>query len=123
MNFVFILIIIALFFIFRKERFTLDDTVRTISADRWADILKNDHRYWTQSRQSRSEHSSGTRYINQIDYWKDAPQINLEEAIPVSPITSDDIRWEKLNDYEYSQLVGLLQGNYQRDNIKSINAS
>lgn len=113
MNFVFILIIIALFFIFRKERFTLDDTVRTISADRWTDIIKSDRRYWTQ----------GTRYINQIDYWKDAPQINLEREIAVSPITSDDIRWEKLNDYEYSQVVGLLQGNYQRDNIKSINAS
>lgn len=100
------LIIIILFFIFSKERFTIDDTIRTISADRWADIIK-----------------SNRRYINQIDYWKDAPQINLEEAIPVSPITSDDIRWEKLNDYEYSQVVGLLQGNYQRDNIKSINAS
>lgn len=105
MNFVFILIIIALFFIFRKERFTLDDTVRTISADRWADIIKHDR-----------------RYINQIDYWSNAPQINLEEAIPVSPITSDDINWSKLNDYEYSIIVGLLQGNYQRDNIKSINA-
>ncbi len=105
MNFVFILIIIALFFIFRKERFTLDDTVRTISADRWTDILKSDR-----------------KYINQINYWSNSPQINIEEAIPVSPITSDDIRWEKLNDYEYSQVVGLLQGNYQRDNIKSINA-
>lgn len=101
MNFVFILIIIALFFIFRKERFTLDDDI----TDRMKAYLKNDR-----------------KYINQIDYWKDAPQINLERAIPVSPITSDDINWSKLNDYEYSQVVGLLQGNYQRDNIKSINA-
>ena len=105
MNFVFILIIIALFFIFRKERFTLDDTVRTISADRWTDILKNNR-----------------RYINQIDYWSNSPQINLEEAIPVSHITSDDINWSKLNDYEYSQVVGLIQGNYQRPKINSINA-
>lgn len=106
MNFVFILIIIALFFIFRKERFTLDDTVRTISADRWADIIKHDR-----------------KYINQIDYYKDAPNINLERAISSSTITSDDINWSKLNDYEYSVIVGLLQGNYNRDSIKSINAS
>ena len=101
----FIIIIIALFFIFRKERFELDDVVRTISADRWADIIKHDR-----------------RYINQIDYYKDAPQINLERAISSSPITSDDINWSKLNDYEYSVIVGLLQGNYNRDSIKSINA-
>ena len=101
----FLIIILALFFIFRKERFELDDVVRTISADRWADIIKHDR-----------------RYINQIDYYKDAPQINLERAISSSPITSDDINWSKLNDYEYSVIVGLLQGNYNRDSIKSINA-
>jgi hypothetical protein len=101
-----LLIILALFFIFKKERFDLSDDVRTISADRWADILKPNR-----------------RYINQIDYYKDAPQINLERAIQNSPITSDDINWEKLSDYEYVQIVGLLQGNYNRDNIKSINAS
>jgi hypothetical protein len=101
-----LLIILALFFIFKKERFDLSDDVRTISADRWADILKPNR-----------------RYINQIDYYKDAPQINLERAIQNSPITSDDINWEKLSDYEYVQIVGLLQGNYNRPLIKSINAS
>jgi len=101
MNFAFILIIIALFFIFRKERFTLDDDI----TDRMKAYLKNDR-----------------KYINQIDYWSNSPQINLEEAIPVSPITSDDINWSKLNDYEYSQVVGLIQGNYQRPKINSINA-
>ncbi len=101
----FILIILALFFIFRKESFELDDTVRTISADRWADIIKPNR-----------------KYINQIDYYKYAPQINLERAISSSPITTDDINWSKLNDYEYSVIVGLLQGNYNRDSIKSINA-
>lgn len=122
MNCVFIIIILVLFFIFRKERFELDDTVRNISADRWADIIK-----------------SNRRYINQIDYYqpqsplapfakqtgldyKDAPQINLERAIAVSPITADDVNWEKLNEYEYSLIVGLLQGNYNRSKIKSINA-
>ncbi len=101
-----LLIILALLFVFKKEKFTLDDTVRTISADRWADILKTNR-----------------NYINQIDYYKDAPQIDLERAIQDSPITSTDINWEKLNDYEYVQIVGLLQGNYNRPLIKSINAS
>jgi len=106
MKVILLLIILALFFIFKKENFTLDDTVRTISADRWADILKPNR-----------------NYINQIDYYKDAPQIDLERAIMNSPITSDDINWEKLSEYEYVQIVGLLQGNYNRPLIKSINAS
>jgi hypothetical protein len=106
MKVILLLIILALFFIFKKEKFTLDDTIRTISADRWADILKPNR-----------------KYINQIDYWSNSPQINLERAIQNSPITSDDIQWAKLSDYEYVQIVGLLQGNYNRDNIKSINAS
>ncbi len=101
-----LLIILALLFVFKKEKFTLDDTVRTISADRWADILKPNR-----------------NYINQIDYWNNSPQIDLERAIQDSPITSTDINWEKLNDYEYVQIVGLLQGNYNRSLIKSINAS
>ena len=101
----FLIIILALFFIFRKERFELDDTVRTISADRWADILKPNR-----------------KYINQIDYYKDAPQINLERAISGSTITTDDINWDKLNDYEYVQIVGLLQGNYNNPLRKNINA-
>ena len=119
----FLMIILALFYIFRKERFDLDDTVRTISADRWADIIKPNRKYWTQSPSAPFASRTGTRYINQIDYYKDAPQINLERAISSSPITSDDINWSKLNDYEYSVIVGLLQGNYNRDSIKSINAS
>lgn len=101
-----LLIILALLFIFKKERFDLSDDVRTISADRWADILKPNR-----------------KYINQIDYWSNSPQINLERAIQDSPITSDDIQWAKLSDYEYVQIVGLLQGNYNRPLIKSINAS
>ena len=120
MKVILLLIILALFFIFKKENFTLDDTVRTISADRWADILKPNRKYRTR----------GAGYINQIDYYqpqgldyKDAPQIDLERAIQNSPITSDDINWEKLSEYEYVQIVGLLQGNYNRPLIKSINAS
>ena len=98
----FIIIIIALFYIFRKERFSLDEDIN----DRMKAYLKNDR-----------------KYINQIDYWSNSPQINLEKAIPVSPITADDIDWSKIkDDYEYSVIVGLLQGNYNRDNIKNINA-
>jgi hypothetical protein len=63
------------------------------------------------------------KYINQIDYYKDAPNIDLERAIYNSPVTSDDINWAKLNDYDYARTVGLLQGNYNRPLIKSINAS
>jgi hypothetical protein len=105
MKVILLLIILALFIIFKKEKFTLDDTIRTISADRWADILKPNR-----------------RYINQIDYWSNSPQINLERAIQNSPITSDDVQWEKLTDYEYVQIVGLLQGNYNRSRVKNINA-
>jgi len=118
----FLIIILALFFIFRKERFELDDVVRTISADRWADILKPNSKYRAQSPSAPFASQTGAGYINQVDYWSNSPQINLERAIAVSPITSDDINWEKLSDYEYVQIVGLLQGNYNRDNIKSINA-
>ena len=113
MKVILLLIILALFFIFKKERFDLSDDVRTISADRWADILKPNRRYRTR----------GAGYINQIDYWSNSPQIDLERAIQNSPITSDDINWEKLSEYEYVQMVGLLQGNYNRPLIKSINAS
>ena len=98
----FIIIIIALFYIFRKERFSLDEDIN----DRMKAYLKNDR-----------------KYINQIDYWSNSPQINLEKAIPVSPITADDIDWSKIkDDYEYSVIVGLLQGNYNRGPLKNINA-
>ena len=98
----FIFVIISLFYIFRKERFSLDEDIN----DRMKAYLKNDR-----------------KYINQIDYWSNSPQINLEKAIPVSPISSGDINWEKLNDYEYSQVVGLLQGNYNNPLRKNINAN
>jgi hypothetical protein len=100
-----LLIIVVLFF--RKESFSLDPY------DRMNAYLKTDR-----------------KYINQIDYYqpqgldyKDAPNIDLERAIYNSPIRSDDINWEKLNDYDYARMVGLLQGNYNRPLIKSINAS
>jgi len=93
-----LLIIFVLFF--RKESFSLDPY------DRMNAYLKTDR-----------------KYINQIDYYKDAPNIDLERAIYNSPVTSDDINWAKLNDYDYARMVGLLQGNYNRPLIKSINAS
>jgi hypothetical protein len=120
MKVILLLIILALF---KKERFDLSDDVRTISADRWADILKPNRKYRTQSPSAPFASQTGAGYINQIDYWSNSPQIDLERAIQNSPITSDDINWEKLSDYEYVQIVGLLQGNYNRPLIKSINAS
>ncbi len=66
-----LLIILALLFIFRKERFSLDEDIN----DRMKAYLKPNR-----------------KYINQIDYWSNSPQINLERAIQDSPITSDDRR-------------------------------
>jgi len=95
-----LILLVVLFFIFKKESFSLDPY------DRMNAYLKTDR-----------------KYINQIDFYKDAPNIDLERAIYDSPITSDDINWAKLNDYDYARMVGLLQGNYNRPLIKSINAS
>ncbi len=97
-----ILLIFALYLILKKERY--EDPFLDGIKDRFIDPRKH-------------------TYINQIDYYKDAPNIDLERAITVSPISSGDINWAKLDDYQYSQMVGLLQGNYQRDNIKNINAN
>jgi hypothetical protein len=74
MKFMFIIVIIALFYIFRKERFSLDEDIN----DRMKAYLKNDR-----------------KYINQIDYWSNSPQINLE-----SRIVPDDRR-----SYEYVQYI------------------
>jgi hypothetical protein len=96
MNILLLLVIFTLFYIFRKERFSLDT---------------QDSAYLKPDR----------KYINQIDYY--TPQINLERAIMNSGISSDDINWAKLDDYDYSKTVGILQGNYNRPLIKNINAN
>jgi hypothetical protein len=100
-----ILVILLIFFLYlllNKERYT--DPFLDGIKDRFID--PNNH-----------------RYINQIDYYKDAPNINLERAINNNVISSGDVNWAKLDDYQYSQMVGLVQGNFNNTSIKNINAN
>ena len=62
------------------------------------------------------------RYINQIDYYRDSPNINLERALSQPTITSDDIDWSKVSNSEYPKLVNYLSGRNDATRIKSINA-
>ena len=62
------------------------------------------------------------RYINQIDFYRDAPNINLERALTQPAITSDDIDWSKVSDSEYPKLINYLSGRNDATRIKSINA-
>ena len=63
------------------------------------------------------------KYINQIDWYRDSPNIDLEREINYyGGISPDDIDWTKVNDYQYSKIVGYLQGKYDATKIKSINA-
>ena len=73
------------------------------------------------------------RYINNIDWYRDAPNINLERAL--SPdlsqtqgvsqptITTDEVDWSKVSDYEYPILINYLSGRNNATKIKSINAN
>ena len=97
-----ILLIFALYLLLNKERYT--DPFLDGIKDRFID--PNNH-----------------RYINQIDYYKDAPNINLERVINNNVISSGDVNWAKLDDYQYSQMVGLVQGNFNNTPIKNINAN
>jgi len=72
------------------------------------------------------------RYINNIDWYRDAPNINLssdlsltqgvERALSQPTISPDDIDWSKVSDSEYPKIVGYLQGRNDATKIKSINA-
>ena len=63
------------------------------------------------------------RYVNQIDYYRDSPNINLERAFSSPTITSDDIDWSKVSDSEYPILINYLSGRNDATKIKSINAN
>jgi hypothetical protein len=63
------------------------------------------------------------RYTNQIDYYRDAPNINLERALTQPTITSDEVDWSKVSDYEYPILINYLSGRNDATKIKSINAN
>ena len=61
------------------------------------------------------------RYTNQIDYYRDAPNINLERALSHPTISPDDIDWSKVSDSEYPILINYLSGKNDATRIKSIN--
>ena len=63
------------------------------------------------------------RYTNQIDYYRNAPNINLERALSQPTISSDDVDWSKVSDYEYPILINYLSGRNNATKIKSINAN
>lgn len=63
------------------------------------------------------------RYINQIDYYQHAPNINLERALTQPTLTSDNVDWSKVSDYEYPILINYLSGRNDATKIKSINAN
>jgi len=99
-----LLLIFTLYLILKKERYAKYDPFIEGMKDRFIDPQNH-------------------RYINQIKYYKDAPNINLESAINNVAVSSSDVNWAKLNDYEYSQMVGLVQGNFNNPSIKNINAN
>ncbi len=79
--------------------------------NRWVDVLK-------------SPYGGRHKYINQIDFYRNAPSIDLGRiGGGGESINVEDIDWSKLNDYQYSQVVGLIQGIEDRPRIKSINAN
>lgn len=79
--------------------------------NRWVDVLK-------------SPYEGRHKYINQIDFYRNAPSIDLGRVGGGGDhINVDNIDWSKLNDYQYSQVVGLIQGIEDRPRIKSINAN
>jgi hypothetical protein len=98
-----ILVIIYVILFNGKERYTTDPFIEGMK-DRFIDPLKRN-------------------YINQIDYWGNSPNINLERALYQPALTSDDIDWSKVSDYEYPRLVNYLSGRNDAVKIKSINAN
>ena len=110
MELIFVLLFIIIFFILnRRERY---DALQDEMADRWVDVLK-------------SPYGGRHKYINQIDFYRNAPNIDLGRVGggESDHLNVDNIDWSKLNDYQYSQVVGLIQGIEDRPRIKSINAN
>ncbi len=98
-----LLLIFTLYLLLSKERYTSPDPFLDGIKDRFIDPQNH-------------------RYINQIDFYRDAPNIDLEREFRKSScnITKD---WDKMTDYEYSQAIQCIQGSEDRTKIKSINAS
>ena len=101
-----LLLVVIFFLVNRRENY---DSLKDEMTNRWVDVLKSPY---------------GREYINQIDFYRNAPSIDLGRIGGGGDhINVDDVDWSKLNDYEYSQVVGLIQGIEDRPRIKSINAN
>jgi len=104
---IFLLLLVIIFFLLnRRENY---DALKDEMEDRWADVFK-------------SPYEGRHKYINQIDYYRDAPSIDLGR-ITTSYIDPDTVDRSKLNEYQYSQVVSLIQGIEDIPRIKSINAN
>ena len=97
MNIIIIVFFILYLFLSKREGYDFMDDIR----DRFIDPMNH-------------------RYINQIDYYRDAPNINLERVLSNPTITEDDIDWSKVSDSEYPKLINYLSG---RNDATSINAN
>ena len=103
LSFMIILLLLHFFLYGGKEGFTLKDPFLDGIRDRFIDPMNH-------------------RYINQIDWYRDSPNINLEGALSQPTLTSDDINWSRVRDYDYPKIVGYLSGRTDATKIKSINA-
>ncbi len=111
---IFIIILFVIYFILINKKERYEDPFIEGMRDRFIDPTKR-------------------RYINQIDYYRDAPNINLERALSSDlsltqgvsqpTISSDDIDWSKVSEYEYPILINYLSGRNDATKIKSINAN
>jgi hypothetical protein len=99
----FIIIILIIYFYNKREYYEIDPFIEGMK-DRF--ISPNNNR----------------RYINQIDYYRNAPNINLEQAFNHPSISPDDIDWSKVSDIEYPKLINYISGRDDAVRIKSINA-
>jgi len=98
------ILLFLIYFIFFKKREGYEDPFIEGMKDRFIDPMKH-------------------RYINQIDYYRGAPNINLEGALTQPTLKSDDIDWSKVSESEYPILINYLSGRNDATKIKSINAN
>ena len=85
-------------------------------------LLESDSSSWIDGIRDRFIDPKNHRYINQIDFYRDSPNINLERALSQPVITADDIDWSKVSNSEYPKLINYLSGRNDATRIKSINA-
>ena len=109
------IILLILFYCFKGPGVLFKGTQENYSvyedpSNRWVDVLK-------------SPYEGRHKYVNQIDYWRDAPNIDLEGTFQDKKgILLKDVDWSRIDPYTYSKLVTYIQGKDQSSMIKSINA-